>query len=243
MECLAALMRDGIAFLTGVPVVEEEVRNAAHLFGYIIETNYGSIFDVREMAAPNLAYTSAGLGVHTDNPYREPVPGYQLLHCLTAAPEGGESVFVDGFAVALRLRDTDRAAFAMLANTPVEFAFRDAGCSLSARRPLVQLDDSGLPLGIHYNNRSISTARVSPEKAEEFYRAYRSFAQMLRAPEFEFRVTLAPGDLVAFDNHRVLHGRKPFRGPRLLRGCYITRDAVASNLAVLRRSYPHDNCR
>jgi gamma-butyrobetaine dioxygenase len=236
MEWLAALMRDGIAFLTGVPAVEGEVENAARLLGYVMETNYGRIFDVRAIAAPNnLAYTPLGLGVHTDNPYREPVPGYQLLHCLTPAVEGGESIFVDGFAVASQLRDEDAAAFATLTNTPVDFAFRDSVADLSARRPLIQLDDSGAVQAIHYNNRSISTARIPLDKAEEFFEAYRKFAQRLRAPEFEYRVTLEPGELVAFDNSRVLHGRTPFTGSRLLQGCYVTRDGVASNLAVLRR--------
>ena len=105
MEWLAALMRDGIAFLKDVPPVEGEVASAARLLGYVMETNYGRIFDVRAIAEPNnLAYTPLGLGVHTDNPYREPVPGYQLLHCLTPAVEGGQSIFVDGFAVAFELR-------------------------------------------------------------------------------------------------------------------------------------------
>jgi gamma-butyrobetaine dioxygenase len=234
-DWLAALLRDGIAFQTCVPAVEGEVANAARLLGYITETNYGRIFDVRAVAAPNnLAYTSRGLGVHTDNPYRDPVPGYQLLHCIESA-DGGQSVFVDGFAVAGALRQDDSGAFATLVRTPVRFEFRDAEADLSAERCLIQLDHSGEVHAIHYNNRSISTARVPLDEAEEFYRAYRKFAQMLRAPEFEYRATLKPGDLVAFDNSRVLHGRTPFFGSRLLQGCYISRDGVASNLAVLRR--------
>ncbi|HEY6346759.1 MAG TPA: TauD/TfdA family dioxygenase [Bryobacteraceae bacterium] len=234
---LAALIRDGIAFLRGVPQVEQEVENAARLLGYITETNYGRFFDVRETASPNnLAYTSVTLGVHTDNPYREPVPGYQMLHCLIAAAEGGESVFVDGFSVASQLREEDAAAFATLAKTLVQFTFRDAQTDLTAYRRLVKLDDSGCPTAIHYNNRSISTARVPADHAEEFYRAYRSFAHRLRSAQFEFRVTLEPGDLVAFDNHRVLHGRTSFRGSRLLQGCYVAHDGVASSLAVLKRA-------
>jgi gamma-butyrobetaine dioxygenase len=236
LDWLTALMRNGIAFLTDVPAIDGEVANAAHLLGYITETNYGRIFDVRATAAPNnLAYTPLGLGVHTDNPYRDPVPGYQLLHCITSAAQGGESIFVDGFAVASTLRDEDPAAFAILVRTPVDFAFRDSAADLAARRTLIQVDRFGAVEAIHYNNRSISTARIPPGEAEGFYRAYRKFAQRLRAPEFEYRVTLKPGDLVAFDNSRVLHGRTPFTGSRLLQGCYVARDGVASNLAVLRR--------
>ncbi|MEZ5593155.1 MAG: hypothetical protein R3F53_21585 [Gammaproteobacteria bacterium] len=31
------------------------------------------------------------------NPYRDPTPGLQLLHCLANDAEGGDSVVVDGF--------------------------------------------------------------------------------------------------------------------------------------------------
>ena len=58
--------------------------------------------------ASNLAYTREGLPLHTDNPYRDPCPGIQLLHCQTPAPVGGDSVLVDGIAVAERLRDEAR---------------------------------------------------------------------------------------------------------------------------------------
>jgi alpha-ketoglutarate-dependent taurine dioxygenase len=32
-------------------------------------------------------------------------------------------------------------------------------------------------------------------------------------------MTMRAGDLVVFDNHRILHGRTPFTGPRHLQGC------------------------
>lgn len=43
----------------------------------------------------NLAYSDRGLGLHTDNPYREPAPGFQVLHALVPAPAGGDSLFGD----------------------------------------------------------------------------------------------------------------------------------------------------
>jgi len=65
--------------------------------------------------ASNLAYTREALQLHTDNPYRDPCPGIQLLHCQTPAPVGGDSILVDGIAVAERLRDEARTRVA--ANT------------------------------------------------------------------------------------------------------------------------------
>ena len=90
-----------------MPSTEDGILEAASLVGRVSETNYGRVFDVRSVPQPeNLAYSDLGLGLHTDNPYREPVPGFQVLHALIASPDGGESLFGDGFALAEHLRST-----------------------------------------------------------------------------------------------------------------------------------------
>ena len=91
---------------------------------------------------------------------------------------------------------------------------------------------------MHYNNRSIAPLAVSGADATGFYAAYRSFAALLKQPRFQLRTRLASGTLVVFDNQRVLHGRSAFssaRQPRHLQGCYLTRDSVYSETALLRR--------
>ena len=43
-----------------------------------------------------------------DNPYRKPIPGIQILHCIVNEAKGGDSCLVDGFAIAEHLRETDK---------------------------------------------------------------------------------------------------------------------------------------
>lgn len=118
---LAAVAERGIAFLRGVPAREGTVVGIASKIGFIRETNYGRIFDVRATPQPhNLAYSDLGLGLHTDNPYRDPVPGLQMLHCLRNSAGGGESIFADGFAIAQFLREQNPEAFDLLTATPVQ---------------------------------------------------------------------------------------------------------------------------
>ena len=107
--------------------------SVAGTLGYVRETNYGRLFDVRVQATPaNLAFTGLPIGPHTDNPYRDPVPTLQLLHCLANAADGGESGLLDGFRAAALLRSEDPAAFACLTGTPVTFGYSDATCELRA---------------------------------------------------------------------------------------------------------------
>jgi gamma-butyrobetaine dioxygenase len=236
---LTRLLQDGIAFLREVPREDSSVLDAASLIGQVAETNYGRVFDVRSVPQPeNLAYSDRGLGLHTDNPYREPVPGFQLLHVKVASNEGGESLFADGFAIAEHLRATEPESFSLLTRTAVPFLYRSKDAELFAERPFIQLALDGAVVAVHYNNRSIAPLRLPADQAEPFYASYRVFARLLRDPRFQLQLHLSDGELVAFDNRRVLHGRTAFlsaRYPRHLRGCYLTRDSVYSETALLRR--------
>lgn len=237
---LSRLLQDGIAFMRGLPTEPDTIFEAVAPIGHLLETNYGKVFDVRSVPQPeNLAYSDLGLGLHTDNPYREPVPGFQALHVMAASAEGGESLFADGFALAEHLRSEEAEAFKLLTQTAVPFRYSAKGCELYAERPLIQLSCEGAITAVHYNNRSIAPIRLPAERMAPFYASYRLFAGMLRDPRFQLRLRLHDGDLVAFDNRRILHGRTAFssaRSLRHLRGCYLTRDSVYSEAALLRRN-------
>jgi len=238
---LSRLLTNGIAFLSEVPATDDAILEAMSLVGRIAETNYGLVFDVRSVPRPeNLAFSDLGLGLHTDNPYREPVPGFQALHMLIASPDGGENLFADGLALAAHLRHDEPDAFARLTSTAVPFRYQSKDADLYAERPLIQLSCDGAVTGVHYNNRSIAPLRLSLDDTQAFYGAYRKFALLLRDPAFQLKFRLRGGDLVLFDNQRILHGRTPFssaKHARHLRGCYLTRDSVYSESALLRRHF------
>jgi gamma-butyrobetaine dioxygenase len=226
----------GFALLRGVPAEPGMVCKVVEIFGFVRETNYGRLFDVVAVDKPqNLAFTAIGLGNHTDNPYRDPVPQLQLLHCLEAAAEGGESVVVDGFAAAERLRREAPDAFALLTRRAVPFRYVEPGrVDLRAKAPLIELDAEGELAAVRYNNRSIAPFDLAPDEVEAFYDAYRRFGRLLHAPELTVGFRLAPGDLFIVDNQRVLHGRRGFSaGRRWLQGCYADKDGLTSTLFSL----------
>lgn len=239
LDWLTQLLQSGMAFIDAVPATEEGILQAMSHLGRINETNYGQVFDVRAVPKPdNLAYSDLGLGLHTDNPYREPVPGFQALHALVTSPDGGESLFADGFALAEHLRAQCPHDFEVLTTTPVPFHYASADADLYAERPLIQLRCDGAIGAVHYNNRSIAPFLSTDRRAESFYASYRVFAQLLRDQRFQMRFRLRDGDLVVFDNQRIMHGRTAFTSgnhPRHLRGCYLTRDSVFSEAGLLRR--------
>jgi len=241
LKWLERIANTGVAFLSGAPLENSKVLEVAAMIGWVRETNYGRIFDVRALSdANNLAYTAQALGVHTDNPYRDPVPGLQILHCLEEAHDGGINTFVDGFRSAEILKVRAPEAFEILSSTPVRFEFSDTVTHLSAERPIIQ-QINGRIEAIHYNNRAIAPLRLPAATMIGFYSAYRAFALILRDSAQILTTSLRVGEVVAFDNRRILHGRTAFTSnePRHLQGCYLEHDGLRSQIAVLQRNGLH----
>ena len=236
---LEAYHRHGFALLRNVPVRPGMVAEVGDRLGFVRTTNYGKLFDVISEPDPNnLANTALGLGVHSDNPYRDPTPGVQLLHCLISDAPGGESMVVDGFAAAEQLRTESPQHFDLLARVPANFRFADKDADLQTRTPLISVDFEGRLTAVHFNNRSFAGIDVPVDLVEPWYEAYRNFAQILKQPERELIFRLAPGDLLVMQNERALHGRTAFDanlGRRHLQGCYVDKDGLESRMRVLRR--------
>ena len=235
--------RDGLAFLRDVPIEEAGLRNVAALISGANEPDERRIFDVGGVSAPNnLGYINPSPQVYTDRPYRDPVPGFQLLHCVSAAGEGGETIFVDGMAVAERLRAHDPDAFTTLSQMPILYRFEDATVELVAERTMIEVDTQGQFRAIYYNDRSIAPLPLKGPRLKKYYAAYRKLAELLREPARSVGRCLQPGDLVLFDNTRILHGHTASSmGAGHLQGCYIDADGLYSSLAMLsRKRNPQD---
>jgi gamma-butyrobetaine dioxygenase len=236
---LEAYHRHGFGLLRNVPVRPGMVAEVGDRLGFVRTTNYGRLFDVISMPDPNnLANTALGLGVHSDNPYRDPTPGVQLLHCLVSEAPGGDSILVDGFAAAEQLRTEAPEQFELLTRVPANFRFVDRDADLRAATPLISVECDGRIAAVHFNNRSFAGIDGPVDVVEPWYAAYRTFARLLKQPERALVFRLAPGDLLVMQNERALHGRTAFDpnlGRRHLQGCYVDKDGLESRMRVLRR--------
>ncbi len=238
-EALRAVRDYGFVLLDAVPCVPGEVLRGIENFGFVRETNYGPLFEVRaRIDANNLAYTNLGLGCHLDNPYRDPVPGLQLLHCLASSTDGGESVLQDGFMAASILRQENAEHFETLSQQWINFRFRDADTDLRARAPLIEVNDRAEIIKVRFNNRSIDVIHLPHADLADFYQAYRHWAEILERESLQVEFKLEAGQLMLFDNTRVLHARRAFSatGTRHLQGAYSDLDGLYSRLNQLEQS-------
>lgn len=236
---LTALEADGLTKMVGVPTEEGTVGRIANRVSFMRETNFGVVFDVRtKPEADSNAYTSLQLPFHTDLPTRELQPGVQFLHCLVNDATGGESQFVDGFAVAEALGQEDPALFEILSTTTVEFRNKARRSDYRCRAPVIGLDTQGEVSEVRVANFLRAPFALAPAEMRPFYRAYRRFCQLMADPRFQVEMRLDAGQMWTFDNRRVLHARAAFdptTGNRHFQGCYLDRDELLSRIRVLSR--------
>jgi gamma-butyrobetaine dioxygenase len=237
---IEAVNRYGIVLLQGVPQERGQVLPVARRIGPVRITNFGEYYDVVSMADPNAsAYTQMGLELHTDLANWRVPPDIQLLSCLKNSVIGGESIFADGFRVAEDLRAMHTQAFKLLSTHPIVYRFHDDRCDIRASAPVIELDGNGGLVRIRFNN-GLRAAMVGPEIViEAMYKALETFWRLLRNPKYRLMLRLQPGELIAYNNNRVLHGRTSFdatSGERQLQGCYLNQEDVDSALRLLDRS-------
>jgi gamma-butyrobetaine dioxygenase len=150
------------------------------------------------------------------------------------------SELVDGFRVATALRDEHPRHYATLTTVPWTWANRSKTSDYRWTSPLIVLRDGEL-FETRLGNWLRGPLVDAPfDQVEAAYAAYRALSELAVQDRFALRYPFTPGDLIAFDNRRVYHGRTAFAdgtaGRRHLRGCYTERDELYSRLRLLARA-------
>lgn len=236
---LETLDRDGALIVRGVEPSTAGLFSIAERIGPIHATNYGVTWEIAAVLDPvSEVESDRALLVHTDLPYRTDPPGVQLLLACEIETRGGASTLVDGFGCAAQLQKESPEAFDLLASVPVEYPYVRDHVEIMGRAPLIEASGGRLQR-IRRAPDLMGSPILGAGDADAFYRALRRWWQMLDDPRATHELPLGPGDLLMFDNHRMLHGRTAFElgtgGRRRLVGCYLHSDDVASRRAVLRR--------
>lgn len=239
LQWLLAVRDIGLTQVRGVPTEPGSLQRLAQRISFIRESNFGVLFNVQSKAdADSNAYTAFNLPLHSDLPTRELQPGLQFLHCLVNDAQGGESIFVDGFAVAEALRQEAPDDFEALCRIPVEFRNKDRHSDYRCLAPIIALDALGHVAEIRMANFLRGPFDTSAEQMPGLYRAYRRLIALTREPRLRLVRRLEPGQLWCFDNRRTLHARNAFdpaTGARHFQGCYVDRDELLSRIRMLQR--------
>ena len=234
----------GVSLVKNAPTEKNSGFDVLKNISHHRETFFETPFEVIDIPNPNnSAYTAKSLRNHIDLPYYEIAPGYQFLHCLINKASGGQSIAVDGFKVALHLKENFKDYFNILLDTPAKFVNRDYTTNTIRimHAPMITLDRNNDFNDIRFSASYMGVMDCSPDKMDRFYVAYRKLLELLHDERFEINFRLEPGDIYSFNNRRVLHGRKeydPNSGERHLQGYYIDRDEIIGRLNFIKKVNP-----
>lgn len=189
----------------------------------------------------NVAYLSSKLQLHTDLPYYEYKPGINMLHCIIQAsdPSQGINQLTDCLSVCRHLAANRQSVYETLSRTLVDWTdygednrYRFANIH---RAPVIALDARGEVTRINFSQPQRDSVFNAPlEEVLPWYEAFAEFADLLHDPKYLVELRLRPGEVLTFDNIRLVHGREGYTGERLLEGAYLDWDLVRSRIRILR---------
>lgn len=239
---LCNLRNHGVARLEGLPQQDGLLIEIAERIGTIRPTNFGRTYTLAIQNDPTSnAYTPVALPQHMDLCTRECPPGLQFLYCRENTTTGGEGLYCDGYRIAEDIRAEDPDTWEAMVTIPWTYNNRARGTSYKASGPMVDLDDQGQITALRYETWLRAPLVADLPTQDRAYRAYRAFAARAQSDRYLMRVRYKAGDLFAFDNRRVLHGRSAYDakgGARFIEGVYADRDDLYSAIRVLERRLP-----
>ena len=230
-ETLKKLADYGCALVKKCPCERASVAKFANNIGYIRETIFGGLweFEANEKMADS-AYTPKELRPHTDSTYSLDAPGLQILLCMEYDATGGDSIMVDGFRVAHQLQQDDASLYAALGQIEVTGIYKGDGSNLQACRPILRHDHEGRLIQVTFNNYDRAPMRLAEPQMTQLYSGIRYLDTLFNSSNFQWRYQLEPGEMLVFDNWRLLHGRGAFHGKRKMAGAYLNREDYLSAL-------------
>ena len=241
LNWLEALYIYGVARLRGLPQQDGLLEQIVTRIGPVRESNFGRQYVLEIKDDPDSqAYTSGALLQHIDLPTRELPFGLQFLYTRENTTTGGEGLYVDAYRVAEDMRTAEPEHFRSLVTDIWEYNNRARTSDYRGRGPVVETDASGAITGIRYNTFLRAPLKAPLDVQARAYKAYRAFSLRAQSPAYQMKFRYEPGDLLAFDNRRTLHGRAGYDargGTRFIEGIYADRDDLHSRIRTLKRQF------
>ena len=234
-KLFASVSEYGFVLVKSVGVQGDETKLLADMIGYIRDTHFGRVTDLKLRANPrHLSDFPTHILPHSDETYRHVPTGINIFHCIQPSDDGGGlSALVDGHYCAARLRAEDSDAFALLSSFPIQHERRADGETIRSHHPAFTLDYEGNVTEVRLNERTMSGLSLPEDLMESAYRALRKAFRIAYDPANCVKHRLEAGQALVFDNLRVLHGRTSFAGERLMRQTNVMRDEFYAKLAFL----------
>lgn len=198
----------GFCFVINSPKTPEATEKLLESIGPIRNTHYGGFYDfIPDLAVADTAYTNLALPAHTDTTYFTEPAGIQAFHLLSHTPPpntpvedvlGGQSLLVDGFYAAHRLRKESPEDYNVLRKVRIPWhASGNEGVAIApdSAYPVIEASPKQL-YRIRWNNDDRGVVPLNVD-VDEWYQAARRWDNILRRKHNEYWFQLVPGRVLS----------------------------------------------
>jgi alpha-ketoglutarate-dependent taurine dioxygenase len=236
-QFLESILNSGFAILRNVPAAREQTTAVTSLVGKMRLTNY-EIYELESKPNPEIVGDMAvPLAPHTDEPYRIDPPAITFFHVIAHAEDGGASTLIDSFHLVDSLKQRNPAAFGTLNRVSARFhRSLQEGRLFEYQNPIIQTDSDGDLTSVRLLDRALAPVDCTFEEVEEFYLALRELLSLSYAGDGLIEFKLHAGEMLVFNNQRLMHGRTAFNptsSKRHIRSCHVDLDEFYSRLRIL----------
>ncbi len=238
LQWLELIERYGFALLSDTDASEQGTKALGERISPAQRTIFGAYWPLSADLSEHedSAYTTQTLLPHTDGTYYHNAAGLQMFNCLEFDGTGGESVLVDGFAIANEMKEQCPEHFDTLCSVSVPGQYLEPGVHLYAERPVIRLNSRGELQQVSFNNYDRAPMHRNEDALDAFYQAYAEFNRRSIDQANWLKIPLRTGMALIFDNWRCMHGRMGYSGTRTFYGCYHNRADYESRLRTLRQT-------
>ena len=235
---LTAFLQTGVMIIDGAPSQSNSLELLASRLGPIREVLFDRIHNVcLETRVYNVAHTALALPPHNDFASYSFPPSAQALHMLENGAEKGQSIILDAWAVAEKIRQQRPDFFATLCDFAVPFRQFDEDNETYAVEPIIKCDSVGNIISVRFSNQLMQTIDPMRTGVNDFYQAYHCLCCHMTDSDNHIKFRLEGGHVLLVAAHRVLHAREAFvpSGKRHLQDAYFELDNIANKVITLNK--------
>ena len=135
----------------------------------------------------------------------------------------------DRLKIAETIKKENQPMYELMTKINVKGNYIGDGVYLEAERPIFKLNENNEIVQVSFNNYDRAPFRFEKDLTLKFYEAIKKFDLIANNKDYQWRHILKPGELLIFNNWRILHGRGSFNGVRKMSGCYINKEDFDSS--------------
>ena len=227
---LENLAHFGVCKVIGAEPIKAQAGQLIQRFSYLRQSIFGDIVEIKPSSDSNDDQTH----IHTDGTFNYDPPGIKLVQSLETNSVSCKMVFVDGLAVVDKIKNKSPQTLNLLQNEIASYQYIMQDINLIVSEPIVILDKNRCLQRIRYNPKlRVPFNETDVQKTQVLETLEKKFKEYIEEEAQKLTISLSSGEMVLWDNWRVLHGGSAMNGNHNLAVCIANMEDFHSRLRVI----------